>query len=36
MVDRIVLREMRCLSWDEERYGIGHNVDEMYGEDDGV
>jgi len=28
LVWRVVLREMRCLSWDEERYEINHGVDE--------
>ena len=36
MVERIVLREVRCLSWDEKRCEIRHNVDENDGEDGGV
>jgi len=27
-VGRVVLREVRCLSWDEEPYEINHCVDE--------
>jgi hypothetical protein len=28
MIDRVALREVRCLSWDEEGYELLYNADE--------